>query len=150
MNFWKWLIDLLTTAWTAAKSSVPPVMPAPTVTTTPSGVTVTTPPTMQQKLEALIEHENGAFGPSPTTGGFIHAIDATARAQIARLIIEYAKPEAGLPVSLFAAWIRGESRFDSAAENPNRQKAVPGETPAQAFLHADLGIAQYDGTELAA
>ena len=149
MKLLSWIWSMVLTLLTAAKSSVPPVMPAPTVTTTPSGVTVTTPPTMQAKLVALIDQVNGAEGPFPVTGGQIFANTPAQTQQVASLIIEYANEAEGLTVPLFAAWIAGESKF-SAAINPNNDKAKLGETPAEAFRHTDWGVAQFSGAGLAA
>lgn len=98
-------------------------------------------------LEQLIQRENLPFT-SPRTGGVIHQIVASVCTQVAALI-RRAASGAGIDVALLAAWIAGESRFDPAAFNPNRQNDKPGQTPEQAFAHADVGIAQFDGAIIA-
>lgn len=95
-------------------------------------------------LEQLIKQQNYAFS-NPATGAVISKIEEPTITFIANLIRKSAKPPVA-PVALVAAWIKGESLFDPRAVNPNNNKAHPaGDTPYQAFLRTDYGIAQVDG-----
>ena len=183
--------DLFATIQTYLKDQTPISVPAtepispPAATSSPATGSATVPPpvrpaTLEEKLDALIAHENGVFGPSPKTGGVIHAIDSAKRAQIARVIVQVVastQVDSGgvkASVPLFASWIKGESRFDDGAYNPNTPqkfgaKLTPGyqsvmtrtiatvvngqtttrmETLGEAFLHTDWGLGQFDGKEL--
>lgn len=105
--------------------------------------------TLEDKLTALIIQENAPFGPSPKTGGKINKISAATAQQVAQLLIAACTAET-FSVPLAAAWIRGESRFDPNALNPNLQDAKhPNETPEEVFHHTDVGIGQIDGNSLA-
>jgi len=107
-------------------------------------------PKLGDSLQKIILANNKAFGPSPITGGIIHRISAPtalivatvidANAPIITAVLGCSHNEA---VALLAAGIKGESRFDPRAINPNKNKARPNETPAAAFGRHDLGLCQF-------
>jgi hypothetical protein len=98
-------------------------------------------------LVRLVLSSNFAIGPMPVTGGTIPAIDAPTAALVSLLLRAGAKKR-GADLALLAAWACQESRFAPTAFNPNHQDAKPGETAAEAFGHADIGFAQFDGSTL--
>ena len=97
-------------------------------------------------LEQLLDRENVPFQ-SPKTGGVVHRTDAATWKLVAGLIRKAAAEER-VDVALLAAWIIGESGGDPLAENPNHQNDQPGQTDEERYLHADIGIAQFDGAIL--
>ncbi len=100
-------------------------------------------------LVAYLESQSISIGPMLRTGGVIHALTPSTATADAAAILKYAAQYA-LKVSLVTSYVEQESRGDVRAIDPNDQDAKPGETPAQAFAHADLGIAQLDGATLEA
>lgn len=94
-------------------------------------------------LVAVILANTIAIGPMLRTGGIIHKISADTAILVAGFVRKYSR-WCGLKVSLVAALLDGESRFDPKADDPNNQDAKPGETADQAAQHADLGIEQED------
>jgi hypothetical protein len=104
--------------------------------------------TAPDPLLAYIEAQNYAIGPMPGTGGIIHRIAPAVATQV---VADIRKGAGGdLTAALATAWIQCESRFDPQAIDPNDQDATPGETPAQAAQHADIGIGQFDMSTLEA
>jgi hypothetical protein len=102
------------------------------------------------KLETLtniILSQAAEFGPSPRTGGILHKVDVETAKVVAAGVIEAASSY-GLSEAFLLAGLSGESRCDPLAINPNNQDAVAGESPAAAFRHMDIGIAQFDGATL--
>jgi hypothetical protein len=106
-------------------------------------------------LYELVLKERISIGPTDT-GGIIHLITDEVAAAVTTALYNAATatPPAGTMtpgafVSLLFAWVRGESGFDPQAIDPNKDRAKPGETPQETFLHTDYGLGQYDGSELA-
>lgn len=100
-------------------------------------------------LVDLIASNNTPMGPLGRTGGVIHQNPPAMNATIAALLRSEVPKWPMLTIALVVAWLVEESRCDPLAWNPNNQVAKPGETAAAAFLHADVGLAQFDGATLA-
>jgi hypothetical protein len=112
-------------------------------------------PHVGSTLEQVIMSQARNYGPSPRTGGQLHEVTLEQATVLANLIRKYApasKPDSFATEEEWEACIiaglAGESCCDPNAINPNWQDAVPGETPAQAFGHMDIGEAQFDGSTL--
>lgn len=123
-----WLRALFSTV-----TAPPPLVPSPTRKTT---------------LVDIMLNWSRDFGPSLVTGGYLRKIDKTT-AQVVSNVIYATALATGMEVEMLAAGIAGESRFDPHAFNPNNQDAIPGESLYAAFLHADIGLCQFDGATLA-
>lgn len=99
-------------------------------------------------VKAIILSETREFGPSPHTGGHLHKLTDAKAQKVAELIVS-SGPQYKLEPAFVAAGLCGESRFDPDAINPNWQDATKGEVAHAAFLHTDLGLAQFDAATLA-
>lgn len=86
------------------------------------------------------------------SGGRIHRVNRHDAHTIALYVnsVAYQNKAGELSIALLLAWLSGESRCDPRAYNPNKQLAKPNETEEEAFSHADIGIAQFDGAGLRA
>jgi len=109
------------------------------------GTTLADPSLMQSQLVAIMLSQTMFL--RTRSGGVIHKIDAATARGEAGAMISAAHAHA-ISVCDLASLISNESRYDPRAFNPNLQDAKPGETLAQAFAHADIGIGQLDGATL--
>lgn len=109
------------------------------------GTTLADPSLMQSQLVAIMLSQTMFL--RTRSGGVIHKIDAATARGEAGAMIDAAHAH-GISVCDLAALLRGEADFDNRAFNPNNQDAKPGETLAEAFAHADIGIGQLDGATL--
>jgi hypothetical protein len=98
-------------------------------------------------LTNIIMAQAANFGPSPKTGGHLHAVVIGQATTMTNSIMHWA-PIYGLKPAFVVAGLSGESRCDNFAINPNFQDAKPNETPFEQFMHTDIGAGQFDGSTL--
>lgn len=100
----------------------------------------------------LIISETAQMGPFELSGGVIHKVTPEIAQHVADGIAR-AQDAFRVPAALMCAVLRGESRFDPDAFDPNLQRA-PGATDikggtwpddASAAKHTDYGLAQVNG-----
>jgi hypothetical protein len=155
MNLWSALGGWLKTIISYLTPNPPPVTVLTDDASAPKiamASAVSAKPTIdvQATLKSYILSRTKAFGPSPTTGGIIHTIDAATADKLASLIVLYGA-KYDLEPAFIAAGIAGESLYDPLAVNPNYQDAKSkNETAEDQFLHTDIGLCQFDGATLVA
>jgi hypothetical protein len=128
----------------------PAPAPAPSPEPSPAPAPSPTPaPTPATQITAWLLSITRNVGPMATTGGVIHEIDAATAAQEAALIVSNAAAS-GLKRSILCSFIKDESLGDPNATDPNLDSLPPNADASAQFLNTDFGLAQINGSTLAA